>query len=121
MKITTSLHINGCDLFVYLGATDDERAQQQRISLNLQITFPSLIKACQSDNLDDTICYQTLRDNLQEALLDREFNLIEHLGWYLTESVLMHYPEATINQLELTKYPPSSHIKEAKFIMTAEA
>lgn len=121
MKITTSLHLDGCELYVYLGATGTERALQQRILLNLQLSFPSLIKACQSDDLNDTICYKTLRDQLQEALNERNFNLIEHLGWFLTDTILTHYPEVTINHLEVVKFPPTSHIDQAKFIMTAEA
>ncbi|MCF6777160.1 dihydroneopterin aldolase [Thiotrichales bacterium 19X7-9] len=121
MKISTSLHINGCELYAYLGATGTERDLQQRVLVNIELSFPSLIKACQSDELEDTICYKTLRDLLQNALNERAFNLIEHLGWFLTDTVLTHYPEVTIHRLELVKYPPTSHINEAKFIMTAEA
>lgn len=121
MKITTALEINGIELYAYLGATGSERHLQQRILVDLNLTFPSLIKACQTDELDHTICYKTLRDHLQKEIEDKEFNLIEHLGWFLTDIILTTHPEVTINQLALVKHPPTSHIAEAKFIMTAEA
>lgn len=78
--IATSLFIRQLELNVNLGWTDEERSQKQTITIDIKIRFKKPPKACTTDNLADTFCYDTLIKEINNYVDPREFRLIEHLG-----------------------------------------
>lgn len=74
-----TLSINGFELPVYLGWPDAERQQAQTVRVDLVIQLKKLPKACETDQLQDTFCYDTLLEHLRAKIYNRQFHLIEYL------------------------------------------
>ena len=74
------LRIHDLDLSVYLGCLPAERGQLQTVRLNLEILFQQKPKACESDELLESICYDQIGNLLMKFVRDREFKLIEFLA-----------------------------------------
>jgi len=74
------LKINDLELSVNLGWPEEERATQQIVMVSLEIFFNTPPKACLSDQLSDTFCYDDLIQHLTHQLAQKQFRLIEHLA-----------------------------------------
>ena len=92
------LTINALSLELYLGWPDDERSRRQTILLDIQLHYPSVPKACETDHLDDTVCYRHLIESLRKKLEDKKFHLIEHV----TQAVYQHLKSLTPTDTRLT-------------------
>ncbi len=99
------LEINGLELSVFLGWPDDERSQKQTVWLDIKMQFPTEPKACLSDELNDTVCYQALIQQLREHIADTPFKLVEHLTHAIYEFIQDLVPEKTTISIALTKHP----------------
>lgn len=75
-----SINLNGLELSVKLGWPQDERLKEQIIRLDIVIHFLTPPKACQSDDLNDTHCYDALIEIIKRFVAARKFRLLEHLG-----------------------------------------
>jgi FolB domain-containing protein len=75
-------------LHPYLGVPDAERSRPQPVHVTISLEFLKEVAGCQSDNIDDTFCYHTLRDTLVDKLRQHQFHLIEHLTQVIGEVVL---------------------------------
>lgn len=75
-------------LHPHLGVPETERSLPQPVHVAMSIEFLEGLTGCQSDNIEGTFCYHTLRDTLVEKLRLRQFHLIEHLTQVIGEVVL---------------------------------
>lgn len=66
---------------VRVGFSVSERALPQPIRFDLHIRFKAPPLACQSDQLDQTLCYFELSQKIKNYCESREFALLEHLTW----------------------------------------
>ncbi len=73
------LSIKDLRLWVYLGCSDEERTNKQMVSINIKLIFANPPAGVTTDNLSDTICYFQLVELIENYLLQRNFNLLEHL------------------------------------------
>jgi dihydroneopterin aldolase len=112
-----SLMLEGLEIYVSLGCSIEERAYKQKIKLNIELVFDSNFKACDIDDLNETICYYTLRNHIQSFCDDKEFNLIEYLSKQIYDFIANEYPQTSIEYLKLIKRPPASQIASASFII----
>lgn len=99
------LTIRDLELNVNLGWPEKERLQEQRVLLDIEIRFLQPLKACMTDNLQDTICYATLTQTLRNEISGKKFSLIEHLAHTLYQILKSQLPEQTHLNVRLTKYP----------------
>ena len=60
-----SLFLNELEIYVSLGCSEEERAHKQMIKLDIELQFDQNYSASDTDNLEETICYYTLRNNIQ--------------------------------------------------------
>lgn len=104
MTIST-LSIQQLELSVFLGWPEKERQHQQTIFMDADIWFSSPPLACQSDDLNDTICYSTLTQKLRTKLNNEKFQLIEHLGYSIHEYLKSQLPPAAKLFITITKFP----------------
>lgn len=102
---TCSLRIKDFLLPVYLGLTDAERFQSQTISLELEMWFDTLPKACQTDQIDDTNCYAHIITAIQDQTCDKRFHLLEHLGYDIFHLVKALLPPPAKISVKVTKQP----------------
>lgn len=103
MKAT--LHVRRLELKVKLGWLSQEREHEQTIELDLDIHYPALPKACETDELSDTVCYAQLTDVIRQHIAKKEYRLVEHLGaeiYALTKPLL---PQNAKLIVHLVKYP----------------
>jgi len=103
MKAT--LHVRRLELNVNLGWRSQERKQEQAIELDLDIQYPSLPKACETDDLQDTVCYAQLTDAIRQQISHKNYRLVEHLSAEIYTIAKAHLPQETKLMVRLTKYP----------------
>ena len=78
-----SLNINNLKISVYIGNTAAEQREKSSVIVCLKILFKKTLKACESDDLFDTICYDNLVKKLRKSISNRRFNLIEKLTKFI--------------------------------------
>lgn len=105
----TQLEINNFILSVLLGATKEERSIPQNISMDIKILFTKSPKACITDNLEDTICYDKLLKLVQEFCINKEFNLIENLAYAIYHFLQSQYPKQNF-KLRICKAAPIQNL-----------
>jgi dihydroneopterin aldolase len=97
--------INALELEIFLGWPSEERIRKQIISLDIEIQFDTIPKACDTDNLKDTVCYRELIESLRAKTGDRKFHLIEHVTVEIHEILRSLLPPRAIISVNLTKHP----------------
>jgi dihydroneopterin aldolase len=106
MSLNTSITLRGLKLNVFLGWPEQERATAQIVVADIHLQFPATLKACQSDNLEDTICYDTLVTNLVANLQTRSFKLLEHFGHEVYQLVKQAVTPNIKISIRILKHPP---------------
>lgn len=101
----SQLQIRQVDLQLNLGWRSKERAQEQGILLDIDIHFPTAPAACETDHLDNTVCYDQLIQTIREQLGDKPFRLIEHLARDIYLIVKTALPENATTVIHITKFP----------------
>lgn len=101
----SQLKIRQVDLQLNLGWRSKERAQEQGILLDIDIYFPIAPAACETDHLDNTVCYDQLIQTIREKLGDKPFRLIEHLARDIYLIVKTALPDNATTAIHVTKFP----------------
>lgn len=110
-----SLILKDLELFVRLGVTEDEQLVPQKILVNMIIKFKSDLYACESDKLEDAICYEKIVLGIGRFCEGKTFHLIEHLGSMLFNFVKDNFVSKQELCLEITKYPPIKNLHSSTF------
>jgi dihydroneopterin aldolase len=100
------LEFRGARLEVRLGCSAEERATPQAVDLDLAVRFRELPSACESDELEDTLCYAELIDAAREVCAGREFHLVERLAHELFGRLRTLIPNDAELWLRATKLNP---------------
>jgi 7,8-dihydroneopterin aldolase/epimerase/oxygenase len=67
-------------LSVRLGCEPEERLRPQPVDITIEAEFLRVPRACESDELEETVCYDKISRALQSYCENKEFRLIEKLG-----------------------------------------
>jgi len=100
------LEFKGARLAVRLGCGMDERAQPQAVDLDLAVRFAEPPPACESDKLEDTLCYAELVELARAFVRSREFQLLERLARELFLELRPRVPPGAELWLRVTKLRP---------------
>lgn len=73
-----------------LGVPEWERMVEQTIILDIEIGY-DLSKACQSDNVADTIDYGLVVNRVRETLKEHSFQLVEALAEHICQLILKEF------------------------------
>lgn len=73
-----------------LGVPEWERITPQTIILDIEIGY-DLSKACQSDDVNDTIDYGAVVNRIRETLQENSFQLVEKLAEHLCQLILKEF------------------------------
>jgi len=111
-KLNTSLSIRQLKLKVHLGWGEKERNKPQIIFVNIDLAFEKPPKACVTDQLDDTICYDVLITKLNKKIIKKKFRLIEHLSQTIYLFIKTQIPKKTKVVVHLLKYPDIAGLKD---------
>lgn len=104
-KPATSLLIKELELSVFLGWPDKERMQEQKVLLDIDIWFPQPPVACETDRLDDTVCYADLIEMIHQQTKNRKFHLIEYLAAEIHKMIKPLLPENSRMIVRIIKKP----------------
>ncbi len=105
MKNYSSIQLNGLELSVNLGWPQGERKKTQIVTLTVIIYFPTEPVGCTTDQLSDTHCYDSLIKSIKNGLADRDFRLLEHLGYEIHRIISDNLPADFNIHISLTKKP----------------
>jgi len=95
--------VRDLEIWVRLGCSDEERAVPQPIAVSARIAFARPPLACESDRLEDTVCYARLAAVLGERAAQRPYQTVESLTFALVEAMRSAMPVGTRFALEVTK------------------
>lgn len=112
-----SLFLKSLEIYVSLGCSEEERAHKQMVKIDLELEFDQNYCASDTDNLEETICYYTLRNNIQKLCNDITCNLIEYLAKQIFNFISSNYQHVKVKYFKLIKCPPVSQIESASFII----
>jgi len=101
----TTLQIRGLELCVHLGWPVDEILKKQIVLLDVHLIFSKPPAGCQSDNLDDTVCYSALVKSIRKFTETKEFHLIEYLSCELYHFIKSQLPADARMSVRITKHP----------------
>lgn len=106
----SSIVLHGLELSVLLGWGTAERSQEQCVVVDIHIQFHTLPRACVTDDLADTFCYDAFVSEIKKRVAAREFRLIEHLGHDLYQLCREHLPKDALVTIRGTKKPPIANL-----------
>src|SRR3990167_2092669 len=105
MKNYARMVLNHLELSVNLGWPHGERVKQQIVTADVTIFFENPPKACMTDQLADTYCYDTLIDKIKNCVALRHFRLLEHLAYEIYHIVKQLASANARVHVALTKKP----------------
>jgi len=91
-------------VMAYCGVLDEEQARRQPFEINAEVTA-DLRAAGQSDDLNDTINYGVLGDNIAELVENSRFALLEFFAQQVAD-LLLADSKATEVTVEILKLRP---------------
>jgi dihydroneopterin aldolase len=106
-----------------LGVDPYERRQPREIFVTVILRWTTCPRACENDNLEETLCYATLARAIDGALQGHTFLLLERLTGFLYDQIrsFVTSTEKTWGgdvrlSVKVTKpYPPVRGLPEASF------
>ncbi len=117
-KLFSKLELNNLLVDIYLGWTAAERSKKQSIFLDLIIKFPDLPQACFSDELEDTLCYDSLTQDIKKFATTKSFRLIEFFAHELYELLQKKLPRDTEIVLQVKKPKPCADLEFSSFTIS---
>lgn len=103
--ITNTLKVSGLELSIHLGWPEKERLKLQTVLVDLDMLFTGNPPACNTDKLEDTICYHKLIDQIRNRIPNKHYLLIEHLSAEIHELVFPLLPKNVKLTVTITKRP----------------
>ena len=108
------LLIPGLRLWVSLGCGPEEKVRPQPVDVNLRMVFPQELRGCQSDRLEDVVCYKTVAEAVVESVRGRPFDLIEFLASSIFRTVEPFVPKGSLLEVVVAKpNHPVPHVLKA--------
>lgn len=101
----SSLLIRDLELRVFLGWPEKERLKEQRVLLNADIRYANPPAGCETDKLEDTVCYAEVIEQVREKIGDKHFHLIEYLSHDIYHIMKPLLPEKALLTIRITKHP----------------
>jgi dihydroneopterin aldolase len=75
------LTLAGLEVPIHLGVTEQERNKLQKIIFSIKFYFDHIPSGCVTDEISHTICYDHVARLINGHCKEREFKLIERLGY----------------------------------------
>ena len=103
--------------YAYHGVMAQETKVGNNYVVNVCMTA-DLLRACETDNVDDTISYALIFD-LVKAEMKQPSKLLEHVAMRIYKSIKSGFPQITALEVRLAKNNPpiSGDVKSAEIII----
>lgn len=96
------IFIQGLKTQAIIGIYDWEREQRQPLIFDIEMSLP-IASAAQSDDINDTVDYKKVSDEIIEIVENSRFELLESLAESLCQHVLDHHKGVQRIQLKVSK------------------
>lgn len=105
-----AIHVQELELSAKIGVPDEERANAQRLVVNLTM-YPTRGFSDLRDNVDNTVDYYLVTRAVKEFASQRECRLIETLAEEIASLLLERFPLSAV-EVELRKFilPDTAHV-----------
>ena len=100
----TSIKLTDMQFYAYHGVLAQETKVGNNYVVNICMTA-DLLRACETDNVDDTISYAIVYD-LVKAQMEQPSQLLEHVAMRVYKSILKEFPQITALKVSLAKNNP---------------
>ena len=104
-SVPDEIHIEQLEVFTRIGVPDAERANPQRLTVNISLWHYQKT-ADLSDNIEQTVNYSAVADETKNFVGDQSLNLIETLADRLAMHLLKTFPAQKVS-IEVRKFPLS--------------
>ena len=107
------LIIDNLVTYLYIGTTEQERYNKQKICWKIKIYFTTIPDACLSNDIAQTICYDSVAALVADICSAESYCLIEHLC-YKVYAAIKNTLKADIS-VTIIKSPLNTFSYDAKF------
>jgi dihydroneopterin aldolase len=80
MSSSVVLSVEDYSVLCSLGCTAEERATLQEVRASVRIRFAQAPKACETDQLQDTLCYAEVCARIKQVVESKGYQTVEHLA-----------------------------------------
>lgn len=105
MKNDTRISLHQLELHLFLGVGEAERSKTQRVLVDIDIAFQEPLRACITDQLKDTYCYDNLTQKMVAEIIPKSFRLLEHLTHEIYQLVKNSCSQPAAVTVKVTKKP----------------
>ena len=105
---TDKIIIKDLKLFAYHGVNPEEKENGQNFILDILCGL-DFSKACESDDLNDTVSYAKVLKTARAAFTENKYDLLERAAQVVADAVFAGYPQ--IMTIEITLKKPEAPIK----------
>ena len=89
-KALDCIYIRDLNFRCIVGINDDERHEKQDVVTNITL-WADLARACESDNIDDTLDYKALSKRIISFVEQSDFFLVEKLAEQICSIILVEF------------------------------
>lgn len=100
----STISIEGMEFFAYHGCFAEEQIIGTKFNIDLFMEVDTS-KAEHSDDLHDTVNYQSVYELIKEEMKTKS-KLLEHVGRRILDKVLLVYPEVESARIKIRKLNP---------------
>ena len=100
--------IKNLKLFAYHGVNPEEKENGQNFYIDLDY-YLNMQRACENDNLDDTVSYAKVVKTVNRAFTAQSFDLIEKAAQTVADAVLDEFE--AITRVDITLKKPEAPVK----------
>ena len=109
-RFCDEVHIEQLEVFARVGVPEQERANLQRLTVSISF-WPYQQLRDVADNIDQTVNYSVVAEEIKRFVRDQSVNLIETLADRLAAYLLKTFPIQKVT-VELRKFP----LQDAKYV-----
>lgn len=114
----TTIKLTDMHFFAYHGVLRQEAKVGNNYTVNISMTA-DLSKACETDNVDDTINYAFVYD-LVRIEMEQPSKLLEHVAMRIYKAIQDSFPQIVSMEVRLSKHNPpiAGEVKSAEVIIS---
>ena len=114
----TIIRLTDMQFFAYHGVLEQETKVGNNYVVNICMTA-DLSKACETDNVEDTINYALVYDLVKHEM-EQPSKLLEHVAMRIYKAIRDSFPQITTMEVRLAKLNPpiNGEVKSAEVIIS---
>ncbi|MCU5747020.1 dihydroneopterin aldolase [Staphylococcus sp. SQ8-PEA] len=99
------IFLNGLEFYGYHGALEAENDLGQIFTVNIELKV-DLKRAGETDNVEDTVNYGEVYEDVKAVMEGDPVNLLEHLAELIAKRINSHYNRVVETTVNITKQNP---------------